>query len=612
MSQKKITIEAATVTEAIANGLEKIGLAQDQTYIEIIQEESSGFFSKKKAIISIAFKEEDAIQALEEIWLNKLQTSVQIIYEEGAALAKVGQDFLESSTFSLEKKIELLKKALLHKGIKDTDHNLIKNICKKPGSHQFYNHVKEFKIIKLNDKGCSIHLIPSEDMMSCHAILFYPKNAKEKASFEDIVNALKENHIIKGVYKKNIENAIDLMSTSQFEIAKGKKAQANAVSKLEFFFQENERKVFQEMMEHLKIDTRDIKDLNVCERNQLLVRVQHASISAVGFSIDGKAITGEGATSTDISLGSNVYWSEDKSEVFSKEAGHIKWNFKNKFLDVEPIYVVEGNIDFSEGNLEGFSGKVIIKGDVKPKFKVSVEGDIEIYGTVEDAIVESTKGSITIRGSVIHHNEGYIQAKKNIHVTIAQNAKIKAHNIYIQKEAMNCELKASNSIYIEGNPGVVVGGSIFADKLIRANIVGSANWVKTKVYAGYIQEEIKKIKRLKREVRQIKSEIENDQSSIGILHRIEKKKNLSEEQKEELVKLQEKIEDAEETNLMYKKDIEQLDKRVEDLKDARIEVIKRIYPQVDLYIYNGYLVPSEEDAYTAFVCKDRRIDKCPL
>ncbi len=612
MSRKKITIEAASVEDAIALGLEKIGLKQELTYIEIVQEESIGFLSKKKAIVSIAFEEEDAVKALEQVWLVKLQQTTQIIYEEQAALAKVEKEFLEHKAFTTDKKADLLKEALIQMGFKDVDSSLIKDLCNDTGSYQFYQKIKEFETIPLNDEGASIFLMPSENMMSCHAILFYPKKQKGVVTFENVVDALKKSGIIKGIYKHSIENAISSMTTTPFEIAKGKSALAESVSKLELFFQEDERKEFQEMMEYLKIDTRDVKDLNICERNQLLVRVHHGKASAAGYQIDGKTIMGDGATSTDINLGSNVYWSEDKSEIFSNQAGHIKWDIKNKVLDVEPIYVVEGNIDFSEGNLEGFSGKVIIKGDVMPKFKVSVEGDIEIHGTVEDAIVESTRGSVTIMGSVINHNEGYIQAKKDVHVSIAQNAKIHANNIYIQKESMNCELKASNGVFVEGNPGVIVGGNIFADNIIRANIIGSANWVKTKVHAGDIREDLKNLKRLKREVQLTETEIDNYNGSIEILNGIKKQKSLSDEQEEELKKLQEKTCDSNGTNLAYKKDIEELNKRIESLKKARIEVVSRIYPQVDLCIYNGFLVPSEEEVFTAFICRDGRIDKRPL
>lgn len=612
MVQKKITIEAPTVQEAIDLGLSEIGLKQEQTYIEIIQEDSLGFFNKKEAIISIVFDEKDALDAIEDECREVLKRSTQIIYEEDSALAKFDQEFLESTLFSVEKKIELISLTLSEKGITDVDNSFLKELLNDTGSYQYFHRIKEFETSKLNEEHASIILTPSKDMMTCSAILFYPKEAKEEVLFEKIIETLKEKGIVKGIYKKSIDQAIALKKTSEFEIARGKKASGDSVSKLELFFQENERKAFQEMMEYLRIDTRDVKDLNVCERNQLLARVQLGEVSAAGFKINGEVLMGDGESSTEINLGNNVYWSEDKSEVFSNEAGHIKWDTKTRTLDVEPVYVVEGNIDFSEGNLEGFSGKVIIKGDVMPKFKVSVEGDIEIHGTVEDAIVESTRGSISILGSVIHHNEGYIFAKKDIHVTIAQNASIQARNIYIQKEAMNCKLKATQSIYVEGNPGVIVGGVAQADHLIKANVIGSANWVKTKIHAGDIREDQKKLKRLKREIRQSKSEIENHNAAIEILEGIKKNKSLSDDQEEELLKLNEIIRELEEANLVYTNDIDLLNHRIDNLKNARVEVKDRIFPQVDLSIYNGYFVPSEEEVFTAFICKDGRIDKRPI
>ncbi len=613
MAKKMLTVHAESVERAIEKGLAEIGLPKERTYIEIKQKESKSLFSRRPAIVSIAFDPQEVEEVKKNKYLQTVSESIEVFCEDETIFAKIPSSFLESASMGVEEK----RKALLHTLEKhlvySPDPQLLDAIFSSEKESLSSFPVKKLATTPLGDSGCRIFLEPSEDMMQCAAAIAWSRDTTSTppVSFEQIIQALKEKSILKGVYKSRIEKELQEKSGNLFLIAQGKPADKSASPQVELFFQENERKAFQEMMQLLRIDTRDIKDLNICERNQLLARIHKGNPSEAGYRVDGQPAVDSTNTPSTIQVGKNTYLSEDESEVFSKEPGHIKWDPKTRSVSVEPVYIVEGNIDFSEGNLENFVGKVIIRGDVMPKFKVSVDGDIEIHGTVEDAIVESTKGSVSILGSVVHYNEGYVKAKKDLHVSIAQNAKLYGENIHIGKEAMNCYIEAEKSLYVEGSPGAIVGGQAFARFLVKANTIGSASWVKTAIHAGDIREDKKRQRRLKNEVHQSSSLIDSLSESKAILNKLAEK-GLSESQEQELAQINQELNQHTERVRVYTKEISILTERIESMKKARIEVYDRIYPQVDLYIYDKSFIPSEEHRFCTFICKHKQVEIIPL
>ena len=61
-------------------------------------------------------------------------------------------------------------------------------------------------------------------------------------------------------------------------------------------------------------------------------------------------------------------------------------------------FEVDGDVDVSIGNIS-FVGSIIVRGTIRSGFKVEAEGDIEVWGNVEAATVQS-QGNVIIRGNI--------------------------------------------------------------------------------------------------------------------------------------------------------------------------------------------------------------------
>ena len=87
---------------------------------------------------------------------------------------------------------------------------------------------------------------------------------------------------------------------------------------------------------------------------------------------------------------------------------------------------------------------------------------------------------------------------------------------------------------------------------------------------------------------------------------------LSEAQQEQLSTTLERISGLE-ADLQYdREEEEELKKVIDSQKEARLEVVKTLYPQVDLFIFEGYYLPPNPESRTGFRCKEGLIIRYTL
>ncbi|MDF2550116.1 MAG: polymerase [Chlamydiales bacterium] len=612
MAIKEVTVSGPTLDYAIKKGLDQIGLSQTSTYIRILQKDSQSVFGHKEAIVTIAFDEDESKVALAHKTRSEFKTKFKFLLKEGKAFVQVPSSFYEPFYLpSKEDREKYLREFLKEQRVETPDEEAVQRLITDFHCQYELVAVKTFDCDPLDEKGGLIYLSVSADALLAEAIIFPGSEELEEGA---IFKALKKRSIIKGVMLNHIRQALKTRFIGYFEVARGKAPVDDAIGRIEKFFQEDEHKEFTKMMELLTIDTRNIKEINIADRNQLLLQVGDVVIGEDGYTVDGRILKKKelGANEKGVKLGGNVQISDDGRSVYATESGHIVWKPDEKFIDIEPMYIVEGNVDFSEGNIVGFVGKVLIKGDVKPKFTVSAEGDVEIRGSVEDATVESLRGNVFIAGSVVHKRQGMIKAKETVHCALATNADLRAKRIVIEKECLNSHVEAEESIEIVGNPGAVIGGELIAKQLIRVNILGSENGVKTKVHVGDVTELKKRLRTLMQKLNLLANQLKETQQILAILETKKQRSKLSAGQEEQLQKVLQEIPGLEDAIQFGQQDENLVRAEIQKQKSARLEILKTLHAQVDIYCFEAYYIPPTKEAYVGFKCQDGEIKRYQL
>lgn len=249
-------------------------------------------------------------------------------------------------------------------------------------------------------------------------------------------------------------------------------------------------------------------------KGQQVARIHPPERGVDGMDVYGAAIKAEPGAPTRLKLGKNVCSDpNDPTMILSSANGHIYE--RNDRIDVEEVLRIASDIDYRTGNVH-FLGDIEITGDVKAGFAVKAAGNLRILGTVEDAEVESRQ-NVIVHAGFVGQGKGRISAGSDVVVSFVRNQTITAErSIMIAGEAMDSRLFAGDSVFVESQKSMIVGGEATARNLIRAVCIGNEFGSATRLHAGIDFVVSSKCRRLSREMEKLELEKQ------GVLRTVEK------------------------------------------------------------------------------------------
>jgi len=265
------------------------------------------------------------------------------------------------------------------------------------------------------------------------------------------------------------------------------------------------------------VDFRDLGEICSAKKGQKLYYKTAPTIGEPGMDVCGNKIPGIPGRDIKIVVGSGTEFDEnDHNLVRASYDGEIM--LKNGIIHISGIHKVNGDVDFSTGNIK-FNGSVKIKGSVKAGFKVEAAGDIEISGHVEDSVVVGGN-DIKIIGGYVGNGGGKVVAGRDVHVKFVENQYIEAkRDIIIHGEAYHSRLRAGQSIITNGGKGTIVGGQSEATTSVEAKRFGSVTAAPTVIKVGIDPRLTERMKEVEDEIEQTKESQEKLEKSIVLLYR---------------------------------------------------------------------------------------------
>ncbi|MBI5360092.1 MAG: DUF342 domain-containing protein [Planctomycetes bacterium] len=228
-----------------------------------------------------------------------------------------------------------------------------------------------------------------------------------------------------------------------------------------------------------KVDFKEKGTIKNVAKGTVLLTLIEPRRGTPGVDVFGRSIQGELGACAVVSAGKNVAVSSDGKSFSASADGMVV--FENNIISVEEILIVEGNVDYSTGNIT-FKGTVYIKGSVLDGFKVSADKGIQIDGGAGSAVLESG-GDIEINGGVAAKGKGTIKAKGRVKSKYLNNVEVESQSdVVVQTEMVNCKVDAMGNIIIKS--GAIIGCECTAYGEIEASVIGSKMHVKTMVATG--------------------------------------------------------------------------------------------------------------------------------
>jgi len=403
---------------------------------------------------------------------------------EDTDLKKVGLYRLEEGVFFYPpsdgfEDYESLQKEMLKIGVVDLPFDKVEEIMENGTEKpvKICDRLEEYNVFKDD----YIQVMVSKDGLEAYLDLSYPGTTDDQITFNDILHKIYEADVTHNIDIDKIKKAVKNTATLDKDIiARGKEpiigAEAQIV--LEVDTDINTEPL---IMDDGSVDFRQVNMLKTVEKDQLLAVKIPAQKGEDGIDVRGNPIDSTGPDKP-LPAGKNTYISEDGLSLYASLSGRILRE-KEKF-QVENILAIEGDIDFSTGNIE-FNGDVAISGDVLTGFRVKSDGDIRIKGTVEGAEIISTKGSIHIKRGIVGQEKARILAKEDIYADFINEATIEAGNdVEVGEYIINSTISAERDVRATNGRGMIIGGKIYAGQSIAAKVIGSQNNVRTEVRIG--------------------------------------------------------------------------------------------------------------------------------
>lgn len=423
---------------------------------------------------------------------------------------------------------------------------------------------------------------------------------------EDVILELKKMGVtfgLKGEYLKNL--AKQGFPFGQYLIAEGKNPipgkdataeclveMAPEPPEIEFDDEEKESRYF------------PVRITNV-RKGDKLVRYVPPTKGVPGMTVLGKEILPMPGKAIPLPKGINTdFLDSNNNYLIATKSGNFEWDgIKAK---VDPEYTVRGDLSILNGEVIEFYGSMIVTGDIKSGITVKIGGDLTVYGTVEDVVIECG-GNVVIKGGLFGAGRGKVTAMGSIDINHAYNHIISTPgDITIHKEVMNCQISAKR---IFANYASICGGNVTAQNLIEVKELGKEQFARTTVSIAGKYQLMELFQSMEKEIEELTKKIKDYKEEIFKLAK-EKLNSIAfpPEKEEQLTNLRLEMDNL---NKSLTEKRESRDKLVVELKQSvpKLVVSGTVHSNVYISINDISYLVSEPMRNVTFFEKDNEIMK---
>ena len=243
-------------------------------------------------------------------------------------------------------------------------------------------------------------------------------------------------------------------------------------------------RVLQRTLEVNEFGQVDYTALNlICnvEEGQEICRLIRPTEGEPGRTVTDQEVPAKSGKAVPLPRGRNTEIAEDGDTLIASMPGHEE--FTGSAFQVKPVLDIDGDVDFSTGNLK-FVGDINIKGDVISGFTVKAMGNIYVGGVVEAGSTVEAGGDLTVVKGILGDGTTVIRAGRCIFAKYIENATIFVRENLQTDCIVNSKIYCDCEVIIRSGRGSIIGGRVWAAKLVSASAIGAKSEVKTSVSLG--------------------------------------------------------------------------------------------------------------------------------
>ena len=424
-NRRSVNVSGATVEEALSQASIELGVPLKEIEYEVLDPGSRGTLGVgRKDCILIAYqKREDTLVDDEALDIDlgfagaDAESSIDVDGEVFVRLAPEGV-LLKVTPPSGKGKSATERQALDaldRRGVDSFDRSMVARVVKAADGE--YVPVGDFAYNPASDPIMTLDITDFE--MKAYIVVRPPGEGGSDLSFEVIENFLKNNEVVHGLKEEAVRDFIDRpVYNESILVAEGTRPEDGLDAKIIYNFERDSSKI--QLKE--KNGRVDFKEQNIVQNvveGQALARKVPPGEGKNGRSVTGKLLPAKPGRDIKLEIGKNVKLSEDGMTAVAAINGQVV--IVNDKLNVEPVYVVPGNVNLKSGGNVVFLGTVFVKGGVEDGFKVKAAGNIEVMGNVGKCDLDA-EGDIIIHQGVNGRGGGSIRAGRSVWAKFIENS----------------------------------------------------------------------------------------------------------------------------------------------------------------------------------------------
>jgi uncharacterized protein len=343
-----------------------------------------------------------------------------------------------------------------------------------------------------------------------------------------------------------------------------------------------------------RVNYKELTRLRNVKRGQLIAERVEPLSGVPGIAVTGEEIPFLPGREARFKIGKNVVVHPEGIAMYAAIDGLVTTTEKGK-LNVFPVYEVNGDVDYSVGNID-FVGTVVIRGNVLTGFRIRAAGDIRVIGGVEGAELEA-EGSVEISSGIIGYHKGYVKAAQNVKCSFIQDGNVIAGgDILVSQSIMHSKIKASKNVICEGTKGLIVGGNVQAGEKVVVRTIGNSMSTATIIEVGVLPELRDEMTELRVRLKQQTDSQDKTNKALTILDQQAATGQLAPERMAMRIKLTSTKKSNEHELLETKSRMLEIERTLEDTSRARVEVKNIIYGGSKIVIgrYTKFIKDSVE------------------
>lgn len=388
---------------------------------------------------------------------------------------------------------------------------------------------------------------------------------------------LADNDIVHGIREDEIES---IFARSRYGesilIAQGSRPRDGQDGELKYYF---ETEVRPQIDENGNVDFKSLNLIQNVRRDDKLVEILPPCEGAEGTTISGKNVPPRKGSTAALPSAKNAHPDpENPNVLISAIDGCVR--LKGKTVEVEPVFTVKEDVDFSTGNID-FLGSVRVGKNVRSGFRIKAQGDVEIGGVVEDAVIEA-QGNVLVKLGIIGRGKGEIIAGGEVKVLFCDGQNISADgNVSLGDYAMNSLITSGGTVNAVEKSGLIAGGETFASLGLEVKTLGNRNYVPTRVIAGMDKKLRDETLKLQKRTADLDEKINRMSTAVRKFAMIQLlKRRATREQEMQVTMLRKLIHEKQKDKEQVAAEISELNIRATESIDAAVRVLDTAYPGV--------------------------------